>query len=327
MAKRQGRWTAAAKIIRIVGCSLLGLLFLCTVGYAIMLKAAPDTARRLLPYSSYIIKTDSMVPTIPVGSLVISQRLEPDESIEPGTIITFHANRFGDDIILTHYFREIQGIDGQLCYRTQAEEAPDYDNYQTHRDDIIGTYVFHVPYVGRMVEFLSSPYGLIMLVALILIWLLNRFMRSRMGHVDKGQIDVVDTRMSCKDGICTITGSIKNDMGYPLLAVQLQITLYNNAKKAVLTCFYDPLDGKVLPSAEKRNFRFCQEEAGLILSYRICSSEVSLAYTNVKIMPPRHMKTKGKKTKEIVTEADILSDTVQGEKQEDAEKDRVEANT
>ena len=83
-----------------------------------------------------------------------------DVEIAPNTIVTFQANRFGDDILLTHYFRETQiGNDGNLYYRTQAEGKDFYDNYETKRSDILGTYVYHIPFLGKVFLFLKSTFG------------------------------------------------------------------------------------------------------------------------------------------------------------------------
>ena len=76
--------------------------------------------------------------------------------------VTFHANRFGKDILLTHYFKKTQVKDGITYYRTQGASAKDYDNYETTRSDIIGKYMFHIPYLGKIFLFLKSPFGLLM---------------------------------------------------------------------------------------------------------------------------------------------------------------------
>lgn len=135
-------------------------------------------------YQFYTVLTDSMEPTIPTYSLVLSKSISEETALEPNTIVTFHADRFGEDILLTHYFRKTQEKDGVTYYRTQPEgkdikDEKTYDNYETTRDDIVGTYVFHIPYVGKIILFLKSPFGFIMYGELIIIYLLNKLIKTK----------------------------------------------------------------------------------------------------------------------------------------------------
>lgn len=66
----------------------------------------PDKVAKITGYRLYTVMTDSMEPTIPTFSLVLTKLIPEDVEIAPNTIVTFQANRFGDDILLTHYFRE-----------------------------------------------------------------------------------------------------------------------------------------------------------------------------------------------------------------------------
>ena len=87
-----------------------------------------------------------MEPTIPVGSLVIDRCLDDEDEIKENTIISFNVDRLGDDVIFTHYFKKKEVDEsGKERYYTQAENADRYDDYKTYREDILGTYMFHIP--------------------------------------------------------------------------------------------------------------------------------------------------------------------------------------
>lgn len=149
----------------------------------------PDQVSGLVGYRFYTVYTDSMEPTIPTYSLVLSRLIPEDEAIEPNTIVTFEANRFGDDILLTHYFRETQyGDDGNLYYRTQAEGVDNYDAYETKRSDIIGKYVAHVPFIGKVFLFLKSPFGFIFYGEMAVIMLINKLIRTKWEEKEKLQL-------------------------------------------------------------------------------------------------------------------------------------------
>lgn len=140
----------------------------------------PDRVTQLIGYRLYTVMTDSMEPTIPTFSLVLTKVIPVDEVIKPNTIVTFKANRFGDQILLTHYYRETQiGNDGNTYYRTQAEGKDNYDNYETKRSDIVGTYIWHVPFVGKVFLFLKSEFGFILYGELFIIYLINKLIKTR----------------------------------------------------------------------------------------------------------------------------------------------------
>ncbi|EFP62195.1 hypothetical protein HMPREF0983_01296 [Erysipelotrichaceae bacterium 3_1_53] len=44
-------------------------------------------------------------------------------------------------------------------YITQAPDSSYYDTYETTHEDLIGTYLFHMQYMGNVYEFLQSTYG------------------------------------------------------------------------------------------------------------------------------------------------------------------------
>lgn len=140
----------------------------------------PDKVTQLTGYRLYTVMTDSMEPTIPTYSLVLTKLIPEEEEIKPNTIVTFKANRFGDDILLTHYFRGTEvGEDGNLYYRTQAEGKDNFDSYETKRSDIIGEYVIHVPFIGKVFLFLKSEFGFILYGEFAVIFLINKVIKTR----------------------------------------------------------------------------------------------------------------------------------------------------
>ena len=158
---------------------LMGVLALCIGAYLLF----PQHVGRLLPFRCYVVLSQSMEPTIPTFSLVLVRQVSPDASLtlEPEQIITFRANRFGEQITEMHRFShtEWDGELGQLLYRTHPEHTTDLDGYKTVRSDILGTYVTHIPFLGKVVLFLKSPWALVLLEEEVVIFLVNRLVRAR----------------------------------------------------------------------------------------------------------------------------------------------------
>lgn len=168
------------------------ILITCILIYFVGMYFWPDEISEFAGYRFYTILTGSMEPTIPTDSLVLTKILPTDAEIKPNTIITFHADRFGDDIVLTHYFQTTEKTEeGKTIYRTQAEGVDNYDDYQTKRTDIIGTYVGHVPFLGKVFLFLQSAWGLLTLLAILGILMINRIISMRLEKAEDNGDKVV----------------------------------------------------------------------------------------------------------------------------------------
>lgn len=173
MGKKK-KWRVRPKIVNwvfrfisfVLFCYILGMLFF------------PDTMINLTGFQFYTVLSGSMEPKIPTYSLVLSKSIKSDDELVPGTIITFHANRLGEDTVLTHTLAKTEvESDGRVRYYTQAYAYEGLDEYHTYRQDIVGIYVMHVPFVGKIVMFFQSPYAwftvLIVVGILLLSWIVQ----------------------------------------------------------------------------------------------------------------------------------------------------------
>lgn len=157
----------------------LSLMSLCLLAGIFL----PQAIESYLPFRFYTVLTDSMSPDIPPMSLVLVRQLSPNAplELEPEQVITFRAERFGTQIIQTHHFSHTEWDEdlGQIIYRTHPQNTTNLDFYKTTREDILGVYVLSVPYLGKLLLFLKSPWGLILLGEELLIFLANRLIKTR----------------------------------------------------------------------------------------------------------------------------------------------------
>jgi signal peptidase len=124
-------------------------------------------------YSAYIVKSDSMQPTINSGDMVfIGRSNQPfTGDIAPGKIITFQ--RHGE--MVTH---RIESIAGDTIY-TRGDALEDTDPWVVSRFyDIEGCYIFHIPYVGLISNFLKTRIGWFVCVILPATCLLGFIVRD-----------------------------------------------------------------------------------------------------------------------------------------------------
>lgn len=167
---------------------IFGVVAAALVIYIIGMRFAPDTMKNITGYQTFVVRTDSMEPTIPVGSLVLDKNIEKGQEIRPGTIISFHVDRLGRDAVFTHYFvkKEVDET-GRERYYTKAENADRYDDYKTYEEDLIGTYVLHIPRAGRFVLFLQSPFALLELGFLLIIYIVYSILWDKFDREEQLQ--------------------------------------------------------------------------------------------------------------------------------------------
>lgn len=167
MLKRLG------KIGFAIGVGLVSVLILCT---AIL----PDTFGGILPYRFYYVLTNSMEPTIPTNSLVLVKTCEDSTQIQKDDIIVFRANRFGEAVTIMHRFSHTERNEaGELVYKTLPEGSETPDIYETRREDILGVYLWHIPYAGKFILFLRSEFGFLWICQVVVILLVKALVSAR----------------------------------------------------------------------------------------------------------------------------------------------------
>lgn len=176
--------TKFLKVVKLIKDISAILIITLVLFYIFTMKLYPTDAPKFFGYKSYVILTNSMVPTLPVGSLVIDNVIDEDDPIPENTPITFKAELQGKQVFVTHYFRYIDTSDGYDRYMTQGENYGEgmYDTFEIHREDIVGTYAFHIPYLGRIAMFLQSPAALTMFLLWGFIFMLEHMVKKWLSY-------------------------------------------------------------------------------------------------------------------------------------------------
>lgn len=140
----------------------------------------PDIHQNMIPYRFYNVLTDSMEPKIGTDSLVLVKTYNSNMKIKKDDIITFLANRFGEKIVIMHRFSHTETSEnGETVYKTHPEGSDTPDIYETKREDILGVYLWHIPYAGKFVLFLKSAFGLLWLCQIIVILLIKELISAK----------------------------------------------------------------------------------------------------------------------------------------------------
>ena len=152
--KKAGRYSTA--FLRFSGIVFLAVFFLVA---AILLLP------RLKNVGSYYVVSGSMEPQIPVGSMIYVRETEA-EDLEEGDIIAFYSG----GTVVTHRVTDNDKEKKEL--HTKGDRNPLEDMQTVSYGNVIGKYIYHLPFLGYAGAFFSSFPGRFMLIMIGCIGLL-----------------------------------------------------------------------------------------------------------------------------------------------------------
>ncbi len=164
--KKSGRFLPAL-------CHILGILLMT----AVILTALPLSVPRLFGYETYSIVSPSMEPAYPVGTLIYTKQLPPEE-VQTGDVIAFLSG----GSVITHRVVRNRIVEGDFITKgdANADNDPDPISYGA----LVGKVRFQIPLLGSILYIYSTLVGKIYLLLLalcgFLFTALARRLRSRL---------------------------------------------------------------------------------------------------------------------------------------------------
>ena len=151
---------------------LFVILFRLTAS-VIVIAASAILLLMLFGIHPYAVKTGSMEPTIPTGSLCFVNHRISLEEIHEGDVIAFRVG----ELLVTH--RAVR-IDGEgVTTKGDANNTEDQGAKVT-RANYIGKTVFWVPFIGKAVLFIRSGKGRIVAVIAIVLFFVTGLFYDRL---------------------------------------------------------------------------------------------------------------------------------------------------
>lgn len=123
---------------------------------------------RLAGYTPLVVKSDSMAPTFYQGDLIIIRKCDTT-LLEEGEIITFHTIINNEYALNTHRILSITESGGIRSYTTKGDNNEIADTHLISDGDIVGKYVTKLPGLGKVMDFLSSSIGFLLIIVLPLL--------------------------------------------------------------------------------------------------------------------------------------------------------------
>lgn len=117
----------------------------------------------LAGFTPLTVQSDSMAPTFDENDLIFIQQCDPS-SLQVGDIVTFHAIIDNQYALNTHRIIAINEVNGLNSYTTKGDNNELADQHVIADGDIVGKYVFKIPYLGKVIDFLSSTWGFLIVI-------------------------------------------------------------------------------------------------------------------------------------------------------------------
>lgn len=138
--------------------------------FAFTTLATKDTnhVASLAGYTPLSVVSDSMSPTFDAGDLIIIRKCDP-ATLQEGDIVTFHTIINNEFSLNTHRITEIQEDGGARSYVTKGDNNAIADVHMITDGDIVGRFVTRLPKFGKLVDFLSSSMGFLLVIVLPLL--------------------------------------------------------------------------------------------------------------------------------------------------------------
>ena len=158
---------AVKKTATILVSVILWAIILLAALFAFTTLATRDqnNVSRFVGFTPLSVLTDSMSPTFNSGDLIIIQRCDP-ATLQKDDIITFHTIINNEYTLNTHRIHEILTEGGVRSYVTKGDNNAIADTHIIADGDIVGKYVFRLAGVGKVMDFLSSSLGFLLVIVL-----------------------------------------------------------------------------------------------------------------------------------------------------------------
>ena len=160
------------KILKRAGTVVLSVILwaiiLIAALYAFTTMATRDNQNvaNIFGYTPLTVQSDSMVPTFAAGDLIFIKKCDP-ATLEEGDIICFHTIIDNEYALNTHRIKSIESVGDARSYTTIGDNNNGITDQHVISDgDIVGKYVGHLTGFGKVMDFLSSSTGFLIVIIL-----------------------------------------------------------------------------------------------------------------------------------------------------------------
>lgn len=167
----------AIKILRGIITALLFLVVGVNLWLGIQQTVLHKDPPEIFGYSQLVVTSGSMEPEFSAGDVIL---IKAKDSYELGDVVTFRDNA---GQLVTH--RLVGRTEGMFVTQGDANNVEDDDLLAP--GNIVGGLVTYIPAVGRLLLFLRTPFGLLLLVAVGILLIELPALAGALGKKRKGR--------------------------------------------------------------------------------------------------------------------------------------------
>lgn len=159
---------AIKRVGTIIISVLLWLVILVAALYAFTTMATKDNQNvaNLFGYTPLVVESNSMSPTFKKDDLIFVKKCNTSK-LEEGDIICFHTIIDNEYALNTHRIQSIAENGEARSYTTVGDNNNGVaDQHIISDGDIVGKYVGHISGAGKLMNFLSSSTGFLLVIVL-----------------------------------------------------------------------------------------------------------------------------------------------------------------
>lgn len=163
----KGVMSTVKKAASIVVSVVMWIIILVAALFAFTTLATKDdgSVSNLAGFTPLTVQSESMEPTFGENDLIIIQQCDPS-TLKEGDIVTFHTIIDNQYALNTHRIVSINQVNGLNSCTTKGDNNDLADQHVIADGDIVGKYAFKIPYLGAVMDVLSSTWGFLIIIVL-----------------------------------------------------------------------------------------------------------------------------------------------------------------
>lgn len=155
------------KLIKNIICWTLIVVLVFTLVVFFMSRINGSTPS-VFGYSIFRVSSGSMEPELMVGDIILDKTLDNPKDLKVGDVITFKSSDYGDLLVTHKVIKAPYEENGKLMLQTKGI-ANEVEDKPISVDNVKGIMICKVDYLDTVYNVFLSPWGLLILIALIVI--------------------------------------------------------------------------------------------------------------------------------------------------------------
>ncbi len=211
MERKAQAKTAGKKVLSILGIILCVVLIpLLIINLTIIVKSFiyPNEVPSFLGYKPFIVLSNSMLPTIQIGDLVLDKTVDTD-TLAVGDIISF---REGPTTVITHRIVAINESGGTRQFTTKGDNNNVDDSNSVIQTDVEGKLISSIHNVGNAALFMQTKPGMLIFIVLPIVLLVcfELFRRKSIDNSKKQETAELEKELERMRSIISANESVGN---------------------------------------------------------------------------------------------------------------------